>query len=442
MTRAERINASAGILLETVFNNPYIPHEPTERQAAFLLAREREVLYGGAAGGGKSAALLMGALQWVGIPKYSAILFRRTYADLSLPGGLIPRSHEWLSSTGATYNESKHQWTFPSGAVLAFGYMEHKNDVYRYQSSEFQYIGWDELTHFDSDQYTYMLSRLRRTVDARVPLRVRAASNPGGRGHQWVYERFVAPNSGRRFIPAKLEDNPHLDAESYARNLAELDDTLQEQLRWGRWVTDPRGKPFDLAWWKENRYTDHRAARNRSIGRWLSYDTASKTDPRNAYTAMVVFDLMPTYTLHVSYVWKDRILGVNVPDMIVEHAREWNQDGKLRGIIVEDESSGTVAIQALQQRRDWIADLVVSFNPAPFGDKLKARPTRAGIWCKRGCVLLPAPSDDVPWLFQFEGDLSEFPDVTYKDTIDAFDQGVIYLENYLAEGWRGRGGVT
>lgn len=441
----ESANANAEILLRSVFLNPFIPHEPTDRQAAFLVAHEREVLYGGAAGGGKSDALLMAALQWVEVPTYSALLLRRTYADLSLPGGLIPRSYEWLQGTGATYNEQLHQWRFPSGAKIVFGYMEHANDVYRYQSSEFQFIGWDELTQILESQYTYLISRLRRGASALVPLRIRAASNPGGIGHDWVYNRFVAPGvpATRRYIPARLEDNPHLDRESYDRSLRELDDTLRDQLRYGKWITDPRGKPFNLDWWKgRNRYDDPRKARNRSIGRWLSYDTASKTEDHNAYTAYVAFDMQPDYRVAVTGVWKDRVLGADVPDVIVEHALKWNEDGKLQGIVIEDQSSGTVAIQTLGRRGDWIANKIVSFNPAPFGDKLKGRPTRAAVWCKRGCILLPVPHESAAWLLEFTKDLSAFPEAQFKDTIDAFNQGVIYLEHYIAEGWRGREGFN
>jgi hypothetical protein len=104
----------------------------------------REALFGGAAGGGKSDSLLMAALQYVDEPGYAAILFRRTYADLALPGAIMDRSKEWLSGKGARWNEREKTWTFPSGATLSFGYLEHENDKYRYQGSEFQFAGFDD----------------------------------------------------------------------------------------------------------------------------------------------------------------------------------------------------------------------------------------------------------------------------------------------------------
>ena len=121
--------------------NKYIPFNPTPKQRAFLLMNDsKEILYGGAAGGGKSVAQLMAALQFVDIPGYSAILFRKTYADLSLPGALIDMSKQWLMPFVETkevkWSEKEKQYTFPSGATLNFGYLESENDCYRYQGAE------------------------------------------------------------------------------------------------------------------------------------------------------------------------------------------------------------------------------------------------------------------------------------------------------------------
>ena len=119
----------------------YIPFEPTPKQSAFLLMNDaKEILYGGSAGGGKSVAQLMAALQFVDIPGYSAILFRKTYADLSLPGALIDMSKQWLmpfvESKEVKWSEKDKQYVFPSGASLNFGYLESSNDCYRYQGAE------------------------------------------------------------------------------------------------------------------------------------------------------------------------------------------------------------------------------------------------------------------------------------------------------------------
>ncbi len=212
-----------------------------------------EALYGGAAGGGKSNALLMAALQYVDVPGYSAILFRRTYSDLALPGALMDRAHEWLDGTAAEWRDKDKTWRFPSGATLSFGYLENENDKFRYQSAEFQFIGFDELTQFAESQYRYLFSRLRRLRGAGVPLRMRAASNPGGVGHEWVRARFLPDEGGhpeRPFIPAFLEDNPYLDREEYELSLAQLDPVTRAQLRNGDWRARRTGGMFKREWFE------------------------------------------------------------------------------------------------------------------------------------------------------------------------------------------------
>lgn len=234
----------------------YITHIPHEKQHAYLWLDCLEALFGGAAGGGKSDALLMAALQYVDVPNYAAILFRKTYQDLKLPGSLIPRSHEWLGNTDAKWNENDKQWTFPSGATLNFGYMATEEDRFRYQSSEFQFIGFDELTQFTRLQYTYMFSRLRKPNDlatshplAYVPLRIRGATNPGGRGNYWVKLRFIDKTdeppddvTQRIFIPSKLQDNPSVDFASYYNSLMQLDDATRAQLLDGDWEAREPGE--------------------------------------------------------------------------------------------------------------------------------------------------------------------------------------------------------
>lgn len=210
----------------------FIPHRPTIKQLAFLLLPTIEAFYGGEPGGGKSDALLMAALQYVDVPGYRALLLRRTYTDLSLPGALMDRAYQWLKGTTAIWNSTKKTWTFPSGATLTFGYLETENDKYRYQSAEFQYIGFDEVTQFSETQYTYLFSRLRRLKGADIPLRMRSAGNPPMTAEgMWVRDRFVVNRSlDRPFIPAGLDDNPHIDKEAYLQSLAHLDEYTRRAL--------------------------------------------------------------------------------------------------------------------------------------------------------------------------------------------------------------------
>ena len=222
---------------------PHVPHPP---QAAFLSLPHKEAFYGGAAGGGKSDALLMAALQYVEFSDYAAVIFRRTFPDLARAGGLIPRSMEWLGASDASWNANDHQWTFPSGATLTFAHMQHEKDKYDHQGAEYQFAGFDELTHFTETQYRYIFSRLRRRKGSPVPIRARSASNPGGVGHDWVKDRFVT--SDRVFIPAKLSDNPSLDGDDYRESLAELDLHTRRQLLEGDWDAKPPGDLFRRGW--------------------------------------------------------------------------------------------------------------------------------------------------------------------------------------------------
>src|SRR5262252_7490867 len=274
---ADALGDESAQALVTPRRSKYARHNPSPKQAAALVAHRfmpsdepSEVFYGGAAGGGKSDWLLDGALEWTDLQGYAAIVFRRSYTDLALAGAIMSRSKEWLKGSDASWNETQKTWTFPSGASLAFAYLRAEDDKYRYQSAEFQYVGFDELTQFSEGQYTYLFSRLRRpaikcsecenswpctihpdaTYDKatdpwklalrKVPLRMCAASNPGGIGHGWVKKRFDLPSArrlhqGRVFIPARLSDNPHVDQKAYEASLKKLHPALAAQLLDGDW---------------------------------------------------------------------------------------------------------------------------------------------------------------------------------------------------------------
>ena len=206
-----------------------------------------------------SDALLMCALQYVDVPGYRAIIFRKTFADLVKPGALIDRAHQWLAPWVAKkevrWVEKEKKFVFPSGAILQFGYLETPNDRFNYQGGEYQFIGFDEVTHIHEICYTYMFSRLRRLKGFNVPLRVRAASNPpdDGNNAEWVYNRFVNPETKKPhvvFIPANMDDNPFLDKEAYEESLQELDPVTRARLRDGIWTITHKGNMFKREWFE------------------------------------------------------------------------------------------------------------------------------------------------------------------------------------------------
>lgn len=207
-------------------------------------------MYGGSAGGGKSQALLEAALQFVHIfPGYTALLLRRTFAELALPEALMDRAKTWLiDNPGCKWNEKEKTFIFhKTKARLVFGFMETENDRYRYQSFAAHFFGYDELTQFTERMYTYIFSRMRRLKDSGIPMRFRSATNPGGVGHEWVYRRFVDPHTsaGRVFIPATVYDSiEYLDVEDYVESMKELDPVTREQMLNGNWEVRDAGGMF------------------------------------------------------------------------------------------------------------------------------------------------------------------------------------------------------
>jgi len=235
-------------------------------QTEFLAASEQEVLYGGAAGGGKSYGLLADPMRYFHNPNFNGLILRRTNDELR---ELIWKSQELYPKAfpGAKWGEKKSQWTLPSGAKLWLTYLEREDDVRRYQGLAFSYIAFDELTqHPTPFAWDYMRSRLR-TTDPELPIFMRATTNPGGAGHGWVKQMFIDPapanqafvatdlSSGepleypeghekagqplfsRRFIPASLNDNPYLmEGGQYEANLLSLPENQRRQLLEGDWA--------------------------------------------------------------------------------------------------------------------------------------------------------------------------------------------------------------
>lgn len=231
---------------------------PQPRQREFLRRREFEALYGGAAGGGKSDALLAEGLRQIGLPHYRGLILRKTYPQLAQ---LIDRSMELYRAAcpAAVYHQTRHFWQFPSGAQIWFGSMQHTADRVDYQGKRFDYIAFDELTQFSWEEYSYMFSRCR-PGGAGSRCYIRASANPGGRGHGWVKQRFVsaAPpgttiweesrlrlpdgrlretRQSRVFIPSTVFDNPILLERDpgYAARLTLLPQAEQRALLYGDW---------------------------------------------------------------------------------------------------------------------------------------------------------------------------------------------------------------
>ena len=215
-------------------------------QTDFLAAPETDVLYGGAAGGGKSYAMLVDPLRFAHRAAHRALVLRRSMPELR---ELIDKSRELYPKAfpGCKFREVEKIWTFPSGAKLEFGFLERDADVYRYQGQAYSWIGFDEITHLSTEfSWNYLASRLR-TTDPEITPYMRCTANPGGAGATWVKKRYVNPSEPnqsftgqdgltRRFIPARLEDNPYLATDGrYEQMLKALPDVQRKQLLEGNW---------------------------------------------------------------------------------------------------------------------------------------------------------------------------------------------------------------
>lgn len=215
-------------------------------QEDFLAAAETDVLYGGAAGGGKSYAMLVDPLRYAHRAAHRALIIRRSMPELR---ELIDKSRELYPRAfpGCKYREVEKLWNFPSGAKIEFGFLERDADVYRYQGQAYSWIGFDEITHLPTEfPWNYLASRLRTTDSEIVPY-MRCTANPGGVGAHWVKKRYIEPHEPnqsfkgadgltRKFIPARLEDNPYLAEDGrYEQMLKALPPTQRKQLLEGNW---------------------------------------------------------------------------------------------------------------------------------------------------------------------------------------------------------------
>jgi hypothetical protein len=285
------------------------------KQGVAYTSQATEILYGGAAGGGKSHLFRVAAISWcVDIPGLQVYMFRRTYPDLmdnhmtgpsSFPALLMP----FLSRGLAKINWGKLDIEFKNGSRIHLRHCQYPKDVYKYQGAEMHVLIIDELTQWLREMYTFLRSRVRM-VGVVVPLalmglfpRVLLGANPGGIGHNWVKQDFVtvakpmdivhmpATEGGmrRQYIPAKMDDNPSLmrDDPTYEAKLEGLGDpALVRAMRSGDWDIVAGGM-FDDLWlkekhvipafkipqsWRVDRAFDWGSSRPFSVGWWAETD--------------------------------------------------------------------------------------------------------------------------------------------------------------------------
>lgn len=352
----------------------------------------------------------MGALQYVHVPNYSAILFRRTFADLALSGALMDRMADWLAGKPARWLDKSKTWLFPSGATVSFGYLEHEKDKYRYQGAQFHFIGYDELTHFTRTQYLYLFSRLRRLKSEQIPLRMRSASNPGGVGHEWVRQRFLVEGEkyGRLFVPATINDNPYLDYHEYVKSLEELDPVTRDQLLKGDWDATTKGNKFKREWFQ---IVDEAPADLNKVRYWDLASTEPKPNTDPDYTAGCLMGEKDG-VFYILDVRRDRLSPQGVEKLIRQTAE---LDGRTVSIVMEQEggSSGKNTIDHYQRR--ILKGFVFKGERSTGSKEVRANPLSSA--SEAGNVKLVRGN----WINDFLKELEVFatPSCTHDDQVDS-----------------------
>lgn len=408
---AERLAATVAL----VRASPYIPGEPTAKQWLFLADPHEEVLFGGAAGGGKSYALLAAALMYAHVPGYSAVLIRKSIPDLSQPGGLIPMSHQWLQGTDAHWGAVTKKWTFPSGATLSFGHLEREEDQYKYQGGEYDFVGFDELTQIPKVPYEYLFSRMRQSLDlvqAGVPLRMRASANPGGKHHEWVKERFITQsNPDRYFIPSTFRENPHIDQEAYAKTLSKLNPVTRAQLEQGNWDIAAEGNmfnPVDIPIVKGKHPDGARRCRVWDLA------TGGETSDWTVGTLMSIHEEQ----IRIEHIWREKANPARMEKAMAMLAK---MDGRHVPILIEQERGSAGQLYLGHLKRDVLKGYTVVAQ-TPTGHK-EDRAMLPSALSSQGRMEMA----EAGWNETALSEMSQFPGGAHDDIVDTISYGALFL---------------
>lgn len=383
------------------------PHPPSAKQWDFLDSPAPEILYGGAAGGGKSDAILFAASRYVIHPSWHALVIRKTFADLNLPGALLDRARSWwLGKPGVTYHAPSKRFTWDGGGSISFGYLDTAQDHQRYQGAEFTLIAYDEASQLRPEQMTYLASRIRKQKGVDLPLQLRYASNPGGIAHDFLKQRFIESDvpDERLFIPAFLDDNPGLDAEAYRKQLALLDPVTRAQLEHGNWDVQ-----ITSGWILIDRIAIRPPAPPdaRRIRVW---DLASGGKRTSDYTAGVLLarDWQNQFTI------EDMQRGQWLPadnERVIAHCAREDPEGTVIYIELEPGASGKANFD--HYARNVLSGYHVRSLPATGDKQSRAAPLSAAV--ANGIIRIVKAD----WNRALLDELNAFPQGVHDDQVDA-----------------------
>ena len=396
-------------------NKKYIPIIPTDKQFLFLALDCLEAFYGGAAGGGKSIALLIDALLYVHFSEYNAILIRDTMKNLNLPDSIMDVAFQWLMNTNAHWSGEKNRWIFPSGATLSFGYLDNPRDHYNFQSSQFQFIGIDEAVNIREKQALYMFSRLRKLEGCNIPIRFRCASNPPTSDQlvkgEWVKNRYVdtyTRNKDVIFIPARMDDNPYLNQDLYKKSLAQLDPITRKQLEEGDWEIRQKGRTFDRSWFE---LVDKAPTESRRVRYWDKAATKpSKVNKEPCFTSGSKLAVDKNNITYIESIIRFRKEPLYVEQTIRQTA---DVDGKSVKIYMEQEP-GSSGKDTIDHYRRMVLPEFTFQGDKVTGSKFE-RAVPLSSQAEAGNIKIVKGY----WNEEFLDELELFPDGKFKDQVDS-----------------------
>ena len=400
-------------------SNPWWGHDPSDKQLEALWVYEEcpNLFYGGAAGPGKTSYLLMAAVQYVHYPHYRALILRKTYADLSLPGAIMDRAIDWWDGVeGARFSHADKTCYFPSGARITFGYLASVRDHFRYQGAEVHFIGIDEASQIPSHQLRYLHSRIRRAKGDPIPARYRLASNPGDVSHDWLKDTYVNGADGRDvvYLPGLMTDNPGLDVEEYRKQLAHLDPVTRKQLEEGDWDMQLSGGVLDVS--KLKYFTSGEFGQR--VRYWDLAATVQKEGVDPDWTAGVLMGVEDG-----AYQVQDVQRFREGPAEVEAHVKDQAQiDGPNVPVRIEQEpgSAGVIVIDHYARHvlpgRDFR-------GVRSSGSKAeRARPLAAAV--SNGLVSLRS---EAPWVRDLTNEMRSFPLGTHDDQVDGMSGAMTAL---------------
>ncbi len=419
-------------------------------QTKFLASPADVAIYGGAAGGGKTFAALMEAARHIGNGKFRAAIIRQTYTQITKPGAIWDESQNLYPYLGGKANSTKMEWTFPSGATISFGYLDHPKDRLNYQGAQIALIVYDQLEQISKDNFFYLFSRNRSTCGVRPYVRANCNPDPDS----WLADFiswWIDPDSGLpiperagvlrymvrvsgtivwadtaqelvdryenedvfpksvTFIPAKLTDNPALLKinPEYQANLMALDYVSRMQLLEGNWkIRHTAGTVFDRAWLK---IID--ALPIDLIGLVRYWDRAA-TIGAGDWTVGLLMAIMSNKQVIIVEVIRGQWSAGDVEQVILQTAEmDGERYGKLLQIGIEQEGGSSGKESAARITR-LLAGYAV-FTESPTGSKLqRALPFAAQ--CQAGNVALLRGA----WNSAYIEELVGFPEGSHDDQVD------------------------